>query len=139
MRLLSTGTITTAVANQLSAVATPQSAVLPDNLTIQANFAYGSGGTTATAYVQTSFDGGATWCDIANFAFTTSAAKKIYNLSRATPITSVAPPTDGSLSSNTCVDGLLGSQYRVKWTTTGTYAGATSLVIDIAAGRARVA
>ncbi len=138
MRLLSTGTITTASAGNLSAVATPQSSALPDSLTIQANFAYGSGGTTTTAYVQTSFDGGSTWCDIANFAFTTSAARKVYNLSRATPITSIATPTDGSLSSNTCVDGLLGSQFRVKWTTTGTYAGATSLVIDIAPGRARV-
>jgi hypothetical protein len=137
MRLLSTGTIAAASAGNLSAVATSQGPA-PDSLAIQANFLYGSGGTTVDAYVQTSFDGGGTWTDIANFHFTTSAARRLYNLSRLTSVTSIATPTDGSISNNTSVDGLLGSQFRVKWTTTGTYGGATSLAIDIAPGRARV-
>ena len=138
MRLLSTGTIAAASAGNLSAVANAQGA-LPQNLTIHANFLYGSGGTSVDAYVQSSFDGGSNWCDIANLHFTTSAARKVFHLQRGTSVTTQATPTDGSLASNTAVDGLLGSQYRVKWTSVGTYGGATSLAIDIAAGGARVA
>jgi hypothetical protein len=44
-------------------------------------------------------------------------------------VTSIATPTDGTLADNTAVNGLLGSNLRVKLTTTGTYAGETSLVI----------
>jgi hypothetical protein len=111
MRILSTGAITTASAGNLSAVATAQGP-LPNSLAIQANFAYGSGGTTVDAYVQTSFDGGGTWTDIAEFNFTTNAAVNVCNLSRGTAVTTLATPTDGSLSSNSVVDGFLGSQYR---------------------------
>jgi len=103
----------------------------PRNLAIQATFTYGSGGTTADAYVQTSLDGGLTWTDIANFHFTTSSARRIFNLSAATPVTSIATPSDGALSANSAVDGILGSQLRVKYASTGTYAGSTSLRIDI--------
>jgi hypothetical protein len=86
-----------------------------DALTIQAVFTYGSGGTTAKAWVQTSVDDGTTWVDIANFAFTTSSARRLYTLTRAA-VTSIATPSDGTLD-------------RVKLTTTGTYAGDTTLVI----------
>jgi hypothetical protein len=103
----------------------------PRQLTVQANFTYGSGGTSADAYVQTSLDGGATWTDIANFHFTTASARKIYNLSAATPVASIATPNDGSLSSNTAVDGILGTHFRIKYATVGTYAG-TTLQIDAA-------
>lgn len=108
----------------------------PRNLGIQANFAYGSGGTTADAYIQTSFDGGLTWCDVAQFHFTTSAARKAFNLNSQTPVTTQATPTDGSLAANTAVDGLLGAMLRVKYATTGTYGGATSLSIDISCDQA---
>ena len=37
----------------------------PENLTVQCNFAYGSGGATVDAYVQMSVDGGSTWVDVA--------------------------------------------------------------------------
>lgn len=138
MRLLSTGTISTANTNLTSSVVTAQGA-LPSSLAIQATFAYGSGGTATDAYVQTSFDGGSTWTDIAQFHFTTSAARKLYNLSRFTAVTSAATAGDGALSSNTSVDGLLGGAYRVKWSSTGTYGAATSLVIDVAPGGTRLA
>jgi hypothetical protein len=105
------------------------------NLTIQANFVYGSGGTTVDAYVQTSFDGGATWTDIANFHFTTASARKIINLSSLTPVTTQATPTDGSMAANTAVDGLIGSQLRVKYGSSGTYAGGTTLEIDVVTAR----
>ncbi len=136
MRLLATGTISTANTNKLSAVVDAQGA-LPTSLAIQANFLYGSGGTATDAYVQTSFDG-TTWVDIAQFHFTTAAARRLYNLSGATVVTTAATPGDGALSANTAVDGLLGPWYRVKWSTSGTYGGATSLAIDIAAGGTRL-
>jgi hypothetical protein len=100
------------------------------NLTLQANFTYGSSGTTVKAYVQTSIDNGLTWCDIACFAFATTTARKIFNLSGATPVTTQATPSDGSLTDNTSVDGILGPLFRVKTVTTGTYGGSTTLRID---------
>jgi hypothetical protein len=138
MRLLSTGTISTANTNLTSAVVTAQGP-LPTSLAIYATFAYGSSGTAVDAYVQTSFDGGTTWTDIAQFHFTTAAAKRMYNLSRSTVVSSIATPGDGALSSNTSVDGLLGSHYRVKWSSSGTYAGASSLAVDVSAGGTRLA
>jgi hypothetical protein len=119
-------------------ITTAVSAVTPDgnkeilgvieSLTIQANLTYGSGGTTVKAWVQTSLDGGTTWCDIANFALTTASARRVYHLTPVA-VTSIATPTDGTLADNTAVNGILGPLYRVKLTTTGTYAGGTTLVI----------
>lgn len=107
----------------------------PKNLVIQANFVGASGGTSVDAYVQTSVDGGQTWTDIANFHFLTTPARKLFNLNGRTPVTTQATPTDGSLAANTAVDGLLGPQYRVKYTSVGVYS-ATSLSIDIACDQA---
>jgi hypothetical protein len=92
-------------------------------------FTYGSGGTSAKVYIQTSFDGGTTWVDIANFAHTTSSLSRSYNLSALTPVTTVYTVTDGTLTDNTCKDGLLGDQYRVKFTSVGTYAGSTTCAV----------
>jgi hypothetical protein len=105
----------------------------PRNLTIQGKFVAGGGGTTVDAYVQISLDGGQTWIDIAEFSFTTTSATKVYNLSAATAKTTAVTPTDGSLAANTCIDGILGSQFRVKMTSVGTYTAPTTLSIDIAA------
>lgn len=99
-----------------------------ESLTLQAVITVAGGGTTAKAWVQTSLDGGVTWVDIASFAFTTSTATRVYHLTPAA-VTSIATPTDGSLADNTAVNGLLGDRFRVKLTTTGTYTGASSLVI----------
>lgn len=90
--------------------------------TIEAKLYYGSGGTTMKAWVQVTLDDGATWVDIACFAFTTSSAVKVINLSGLTPKTTAVTPTDGALADDTCIDGVLGSAMRVKLTSTGTYA-----------------
>lgn len=108
----------------------------PRNLLIQGNFTYGSGGTSVDGWVQSTIDGGATWCDMANFHVTTSNFRKIFNLSSQTPVTTQATPTDGSLASNTSVDGIIGVLLRVKWTSVGTYAGGTTLAIDVNTVRA---
>lgn len=99
-----------------------------ESLTLQAVFVRAGGGTTAKAWVQTSFDGGTTWVDIANFAFTTTTATRLFHLTPAA-VTSIATPTDGTLADGTAVNGLLGDRFRVKLTTTGTYTGASSFTI----------
>ena len=99
------------------------------SVALHCKFTYGSGGTSAKVYVQTSFDGGSTWVDIANFAHTTSSLNRAYNLSALTPVTTVYTVTDGSLTDDTCKDGLIGDQLRVKFTSVGTYAGTTTLTV----------
>lgn len=99
-------------------------------LSIEANFVYGSGGTTVKAWVQTSLDGGTNWIDIANFAFTTTSARKVTTLAQATAAATITP-TDGTLGDDLEVDGILGDRIRVKLTTTGTYAGSTTLDINM--------
>ncbi len=94
-------------------------------LTILATFTYGSGGTSAKYYVQTSLDKGTSWIDIASFAFTTSSATKVSAVFGAVALTAATTPSDGSLTDNTILNGLLGDRLRLKRTTTGTYAGTT--------------
>jgi hypothetical protein len=103
------------------------------SLAIQYNFTYGSGGTSFTAWVQTSFDGGTTWVDIANCAGTTSSIRRCYNLTSNTAVTTIYTPTDGTLTDNTAKDGLIGDQLRVKFTSVGTYAGSTTMVVSVIA------
>ena len=100
---------------------------------IEVQFSYGSGGTTCKVYIQTTLDNGQTWIDIACFAFATASATKIINLSALTPQTTQITPTDGSMTDNTCQDGVLGSALRAKVTTTGTYAGSTQLAVRVSA------
>lgn len=127
-------TVTTAQAAQVSSSfqlrSSPGQSALPTSVTLQGTFTYGSGGTSADAWVQTSLDGGGTWTDVANFHFTTSSARFVYNLSSATPVTTEYTPTDGTLGANTAKDGVIGPVWRVKYTTVGTYAGGTALRID---------
>jgi hypothetical protein len=131
--LLNTG-VTTAVTASLSPVLQVSTSARPKSLALQGTFTYGSGGTSADAYVQTSFDAGSTWSDVANFHFTTSSQRFLFNLSSLTPVTTEATPTDGSLTANSCNDGMLGPVWRVKYTTVGTYAASTALRGDAIVG-----
>jgi hypothetical protein len=100
-------------------------------LLLDAVFTYDSGGTTVDAYVQTTADGGTTWYDIANFHFTTSSVHAAFNLRGDLGVTTQNTTyTDGSLTANTVLNGLLGDQLRVKYKSTGTYGGASTLVIN---------
>jgi hypothetical protein len=107
----------------------------PRSVTAQATFTYGSGGTTVDAYLQTSLDGGTTWSDVANFHFTTASARKVVNLSSDTPVTTPVTPTDGTMTNNTALDGVIGTKLRVKYQSSGTYAGGTTLAIDVQGAR----
>jgi hypothetical protein len=94
----------------------------------QVKFTYGSSGTTAKFWLQTTFDNGVTWCDIANIARTTASLNTVVSVTLEAGTALVTPTTltDASLADNTIVQGLLGSQLRLKYTTTGTYAGSTT-------------
>ncbi len=133
MNLLNIG-ITTAISATSGGAA--KLAAAPRNLAVQGNFTYGSGGTTADAYLQTSLDGGTTWIDIAQFHFTTASARFVYNLNGQTAVTAEYTALDGSLAANTSKDGILGPQFRVKYSSTGTYAGGTTLSVDISTDQA---
>lgn len=88
--------------------------------TIEVGFSYGSGGTNAKVMIDTRLDG-ANWIEVARLAFATTSAIKIINLSGLTPRTTPVSPS--VLSDDTCLDGILGSEWRARRTTTGTYAG----------------
>ncbi len=98
-------------------------------VTLQANFNYGSGGTTLKVDVETTMDQGVTWVAIARFAFTTASAEKVVNLSGLTPVTVYTPTT---LSDDAVKDGILGDRLRCRITSTGTYAGNTSVSVRAA-------
>ena len=100
-------------------------------LEVQATFTYGSGGTKVTAWIQTSLDGGATWFDLICVTFLLASAKKISKVTTTTVVAASYAPTDGTLGDDTIKDGLIGDRVRLKQTSTGTYAGGTSLQIDL--------
>jgi len=104
------------------------------HLVVQGNLVYGSGGTTVKAFIQTTLDGGVTWIDIACLAFATANAVKVSKLSISTALAAAITPTDGTLTDNTILDGLLGDQFRVKVISTGTYVDTTLAVTAIAKG-----
>ncbi len=97
-------------------------------LLTQLRFLYGSGGTGVVAYLQSSVDDGVTPVDIAAVAFGVASENVVLNFSALTPKTTQVVPTDGALTSDTAVDGILGDRARVKIVVTGTYSGSTQLV-----------
>jgi hypothetical protein len=109
----------------------PGGQFLPSTMTIQGTFTYGSGGTSADAYLQTSLDGGSSWTDVAEFHFLLASARYIWTLESslvAAPV-QITTPTDGAMTANTALSGVFGNMWRVKYVTVGTYA-ATTLRID---------
>lgn len=92
------------------------------SVSLEAVFKYGTGGTTLSAIVMTSFDNGQTWRHIARFDFTTAAATKLANIqaNAAKGITAYA-----DLNAEGVNDGMLGDQFAVKLLTSGTYANSS--------------
>lgn len=102
-------------------------------LTARAKFVRAAGGTTTKVWIQTSLDGGTTWFDIMCLAFTTTTATKVSAVTTTTALAAASVPTDGTMADDIILSGLLGDLIRVKYTTTGTYTGASSLTVDIVA------
>lgn len=92
-----------------------------------AKFDYGSGGTSAKFWIQTSVDG-TTWTDVANFAFATADLNKVAAVNIFVAHTH-ATPSDAALSDNSIANGYIGEYLRVKYTTVGTYGGSTTITI----------
>lgn len=134
--ILPAKTITTALTGDTSGVGSASGVTIGTGvkyLGFQGVFTYGSGGTTAKLWIQTSFDGGTTWFDVGNMAFTTATLTKVGAVGAHIVAAAPATPTDATLADNTINNGLLGDRVRVKLTTTGTYAGGTTLKVDIVA------
>jgi hypothetical protein len=100
-------------------------------LSLEANFAYGSGGASGgvTVYFQTSIDQGATPIDIFAPQFGQASAESIANLSaldKAPPFT----PAQQSLTANAVQDGVLGDRFRAVLVVGATpYGGNSSLAL----------
>ncbi len=94
-------------------------------LLAQAYFNYGSGGTTAKVYVQTSLDSGTSWIDIMCFAFATSDETRLHKVLATDDLTDNTTPTDGSLTDDTTLSGVIGDRVRAKLVVVGTYAAST--------------
>jgi len=100
-------------------------------LLMQAKFDWGSGGTTAKVYVQTSVDEGDTWIDIACFAFATADETRLMKVMATDDLTDNTTPTDGSLTDDTALSGVIGDRIRATLVVVGTYANSTiDLVVE---------
>lgn len=97
--------------------------------TLYAEFQYGSGGTTCAVIVQTSVNQGDDWIDICRFDFTTANAQKHATVG---VFANAAPASLAALASEGKLDHVLGDRLRAKVTSTGTYAGNTSVAIRAA-------
>lgn len=96
-----------------------------DALTLQVRFMYGSGGTQANVFIQSSIDQGQSWFDIANIQFTTSSGVDLVNLSGLDKLTTPTAPSNLALSAGTVLDGPIGDRLQACVVSTGTYAGGT--------------
>jgi hypothetical protein len=128
--------ITTAAAGVVGSVfqlrGTPAQRNLPASLIAQANFAWGSGGTSLNVSVQTSLDGGGTWCDAVNFTFATAVLRQVASVAstKIAAADAVVTATDGTLVANTVNDGIFGPLWRVRYSSVGTYGGNTTITVN---------
>jgi hypothetical protein len=82
-------------------------------------------------FVQTSVDNGSTWIDIMQFAFATTTVTKISGVRPYIALAANVTPTDGALSDNTILDGVIGDRLRVKTVVVGTYSSTSTLDINV--------
>ena len=111
---LATLAITTALTNSVQTAIVDLDGMSAAN--IVAELLGASGGTSISALVQTTFDGGTTWLDIARFDFTTVAGKKYCNLQT---IAAKAVTAYAALAAEGINDGLLGKQLRAAVSSVG--------------------
>ena len=97
----------------------------------QAVFVRGGGGTTCDVFVQTSVDNGGSWIDVMQFAFATTTVTKISGVRPYIATAANITPTDGGLSNNTILDGVIGDRLRVKAVVVGTYSSTSTLDVNI--------
>lgn len=98
-------------------------------LSFEVKLVVAGGGTSTKVYFQTTLDGGATWIDIACLAFTTSTSSKVSAVKANVAVTPNTTPTDGTMTDNQILDGLIGDRIRARAAVVGTYTGASSLTV----------
>ncbi len=105
------------------------------HLQIIAKFVRDAGGTDVKVFIQTSLDGGVTFIDLMNVRFTTATATKVSAAHRDTPLAAAITPSDAGLANDVVVNGLIGDRIRAVVVSTGTYTGATTLIVEAVAHR----
>lgn len=137
LRNLGDYTLTAAVTDQVITSASDRQGVTQayvDRLegmlagTAQIKFNYGSGGATCRVMLDVSLDQGVTWIEVWRALFATASEVAVANLSGLTP---VSPFTPAALSDDQVKDGVLGALMRARVTSTGTYAGNTSIAVRL--------
>ncbi len=96
-------------------------------VSVQLRLAYGAGGTAIRAYLQTSLDQGTTWVDIWSVLFGTTSETAVMGFSKSPPPNAQITPTDGSLSDDTIVPGILGDRFRIRISSSGAFSNSTLL------------
>ncbi len=94
----------------------------------------GSGGTELRAWLQSSCDGGETFCDVccAYFNHDTVGDAVLFNLSGKVSALEQVTPTNGLLADGTALEGVIGTAWRVRVDSVGTYVN-TTLAVRIVA------
>jgi hypothetical protein len=108
--------------------------LLPNQILVQQNFVYGSGGTSINAFLQQSMDSGLTWCDVIAFTQLLTTSGRLVWGAVSTPAAAAVVPTDGTATAGTLIAGLFGSWWRVKLIVVGTYAASTYRLDAFAGG-----
>lgn len=116
----------TAIGTGVSGLEGMTSAALEASLT-----AIGTLGTSVLAYVQSSLDQGATYFDVACFSFGGTSQRLRIPVGPAAGAGTATVPTDGSMSANTSLNGLLGPDARLKVTSTGTFGAGSTLSVRL--------
>lgn len=125
------GTVTgTAVAG----LSTPYLGGLYDTNVIGAgfDFVYGSGGTAGTVWVQTSYNAGASWMDVASFNWGTVAQSRYAAFNQSSFGTVVTTPTDATMAGSAIATFSPGNAMRVRYSNTGTYTASTVSIYLVA-------
>lgn len=98
-----------------------------EELSVDFNFAFGSGGTSVKAWLQTSLSQGTRWRDLACFMAATASKNRDFSL-RRTADTGFATPGSGTLADDTIASSIVfGDRLRLLVTSVGIYAGGTVL------------
>lgn len=98
---------------------------------VQSNLLTPAGGTSIKVYLQTSFDDGVTWWDVACHAFLVAALVKASALSNAVAAAVRTAAVDGTLADDTIFNGFFGLRWRLKVVTVGNYTGTSVFRVNI--------
>lgn len=99
------------------------------HLVVQTIFFRGGGGTTAKVFIQSTVDGGTTWFDVMQMAFTTSSATKVGTVGILSAGVNPAAVGSLALADDTIADGFLGDQLKVTVVTVGTYTTLSTVAV----------